>query len=74
MYESSSEMETVIAADIGSQVTNDAVPTVHLGHEVLTKHSTLQTNGELTCTLLYYQCALHVKGYYGGLLVKANRN
>ena len=62
MYEPSSEMETVIAADIGSQVTNDAVPTAHLGQEVLTKHSTLQTNGELTCTSLYYQCALACQG------------
>lgn len=46
VYEpANSETEMATAATTGVQVANDAVPTVYLGQEMLTKHSTLQANG-----------------------------
>lgn len=45
VYEPASETEMATAATTGSQVANDAAPTVYLGQEMLTRHSTLLANG-----------------------------
>ena len=51
VYKPSSEAELATAAGFEEQVAIDAVPTVYLGQEILTKHSTLQTNGEYVCNM-----------------------
>lgn len=53
---SETDLELPTAATTGDHVVNDAVPTLYLGQEVLTKHSTLQSNGEHMYITLLQVC------------------
>ena len=50
----------VATATTEEQIANDAVPAVYLGQEVLTKHSTLQANGECIHACTYTHSNLFV--------------